>query len=63
MGNVVRSILGVIAGFFAAAAVMMAIEMVNGHVLFPEPGKQAAGMTDREAIRALLENHLCDRPS
>ena len=50
----VRSILAVIAGFVAATAVMMVIETVNGRVLYPELGKLAEGMTDREAIRALL---------
>jgi len=46
--------MAVILGFVAASAVMMAMEFVNGHVLFPELGRQAAGMADREAIRALL---------
>lgn len=54
MGKVVRSILAVIAGFVAASVVMMLIETVNGHVLYPELGKLAEGMTDREEIRALL---------
>jgi hypothetical protein len=54
MSKVVRSILAVIAGFVAASAVMMLIESINGHVLYPELGKQAGGMTDREAIRALM---------
>jgi len=54
MSKVVRSIVAVIAGFVAASAVMMLIEWLNGHVLYPELGKLAEGMTDREAIRALL---------
>jgi len=33
---------------------MMLIESVNGHVLYPEVGKLAEGLTDKEAIRALL---------
>ena len=56
MWKVVRSILAVIAGFVAASAVMMALETVNGRFLYPELGKLAEGMTDREAIRALLAN-------
>ena len=56
MPKVVRSILAVIAGFFAASAVMMVIETINGRVLYPELGKMAEGMTDREEIRALLAN-------
>jgi hypothetical protein len=54
MGKIVRSVLAVIAGFIAASAVMMLIETVNGHVLYPELGKAAEGMTDKEAIRALM---------
>ena len=54
MGKVIRSIFAVIAGFFAAGAVMMLIETLNGRVLYPELGKMAEGMTDREEIRTLL---------
>ena len=54
MGKIVRSILAVIAGFVAASVVMMLIESVNGRVLYPELGKAAEGMTDREEIRALM---------
>lgn len=56
MWKVARSVLAVIAGFVAASAVMMLIESANGRVLYPELGKMAEGMTDREAIRALLAN-------
>jgi len=51
---VVRSVLAVIAGFVAASAVMILTESINGHVLYPELGKAAEGMTDREAVRALM---------
>lgn len=54
MWKVVRSIFAVIAGVIAASAVMMLIETLNGHVLYPELGKMAEVATDREAIRALL---------
>jgi MFS family permease len=54
--KVVRSILAVIAGFVAASVVMMVIEMVNGRILYPELGKLAEGVTDKEAIRALMAN-------
>jgi len=54
MWKVVRSILAVLAGFVAACVVMMIIESVNGHILYPELGKMAEGVTDREAIRAML---------
>ncbi len=56
MWKVVRNILAVIAGFVAASAVMMLIEAINGRVLYPELGRLAEGMTDREAIRALMAN-------
>jgi MFS family permease len=54
MGKIVRSMLAVIAGFVAATAVMILTESLNGRVLYPELGKAAEGMTDREAIRALM---------
>ena len=54
MGKVARSILAVVAGFVAASLVMIVVESVNGHVLYPELGKLAEGMTDREAIRELM---------
>ena len=54
MWKALRSILAVIVGFVAASAVMMLIETLNGRVLYPELGKLAEGMTDREAIRALM---------
>ena len=54
MPKIVRSIGAVIAGFVAASAVMMLIESINGRVLYPEMGKMAEGVTDKEVIRALL---------
>jgi hypothetical protein len=54
MRSILRSILAVFAAFVAACVVMMTIETINGHVLHPELGEAAKGMTDREAIRALL---------
>jgi hypothetical protein len=54
MAKVVRSIVAVIAGFVAATVVMLLVEWCNGHVLHPELGKAAEGVTDREAIRALM---------
>jgi len=56
MGKSIRSVLAVIAGFTAASVVMMLVETINGKVLYPELGKLPEGMTDREAIRALLAN-------
>jgi hypothetical protein len=54
MGQTLRSVLAVIAGFVAASAVMMLVESINGHVFYPELGKAAQGLTDREAVRALM---------
>jgi hypothetical protein len=54
MPKIVRGIGAVIGGFVAASAVMMVVESLNGHVLYPELGKLAEGVTDRETIRTLL---------
>ncbi len=54
MRSALRSIAAVVAGFVVASIVMVIVESINGHVLYPELGKAAEGMTDREAIRALL---------
>jgi hypothetical protein len=54
MRSVARSILAVVAGFVVAAVVMMAVEAINGRLLYPELGQLAQGVTDREALRALL---------
>jgi len=56
MAKVLRSIGAVIAGFVAASIVMMLVEMLNGHVLYPELGKIAQGVTDREVLRGILAN-------
>jgi hypothetical protein len=49
-------VLAVVAGFVVASVVMMAIESINGRFLYPELGKAAEGMTDKEAVRRLLAN-------
>ena len=54
MGRVIRSILAVIAGFVAASVIMMIVETANGKLLYPELGKQAEGVTDREEIKAIM---------
>jgi hypothetical protein len=54
MRSLFRSILAVVAGFVVASVIMMAVETVNGRVLYPELGKMAEGLTDRDAIRSLL---------
>jgi hypothetical protein len=54
MRSVLRSIGAVVAGFIVASIVMMIIESINGRVLYPELGKAAEGITDRERIRALV---------
>ena len=54
MRRLFRSILAVVAGFVVASAVMMAVETVNGRFLYPELGKLAEGVTDREVIRRIF---------
>jgi hypothetical protein len=54
MARVFRNVGAVIAGFMIASLVMTAVESINGHVLYPDLGKAAQGVTDREQIRALF---------
>src|SRR5271165_4964697 len=54
MWTVIRSILAVIAEFVAASAVMMIVETANGRLLYPELGKRAEGVTDRQEIKAIM---------
>ena len=54
MRAVLRSVGAVVAGFVAASVVMMIVESINGKVLYPELGRAGEGLTDREAVRALL---------
>jgi hypothetical protein len=54
MRSALRSIAAVLAGFVVASIVMMIIESINGRVLYPELGKAAEGVKDRERLRALL---------
>ena len=53
-GGVIRSILAVIAGFVAASVIMMIVETANGKLLYPELGKRAEGVTDRQEITAIM---------
>ena len=55
MWPVIRSILGVIAGFVAASAVMMAMETANAHLFYPEFAKLAESK-DKEVIREFSES-------
>jgi hypothetical protein len=50
MRSALRTIAAVVAGFVAASVVMMIIETIDGRVLYPELGKAAQGVTDRETI-------------
>ena len=54
MRAVLRSITAVVAGFIAASVVMIIVETINGRVLHPDLAKAADGLTDRDAIRAVL---------
>ena len=54
MKPTVRTVLAIVAGFIAATAVMMLTETANGRFIYPELGKAAEGVTDREVVRQLL---------
>jgi hypothetical protein len=54
MRSVLRSVLGILLAFVVASAIMMAVEAANGKVFYPELGKAAQGVTDREVIRQLM---------
>ena len=53
--SALRSIGAVVAGVIVAAVVMMGVEFINGHHLYPELGRaaEAAGQ-DRDALRELM---------
>jgi hypothetical protein len=52
--RILRTLGAVLLGFIVASLVMMVVESINGKILFPELGKLAEGLRDREAIRALV---------
>ena len=54
MSPILRSIAGVVIGFVVATIIMMVVETVNGKVLYPELGKSAQGVTDREEIKKIM---------
>lgn len=54
MRHVLRSVAAVVAGFIVASIVMMIVEFANGRLFHPDLAKAAEGVTDREALRALL---------
>jgi len=56
MRRFLRSIGAVLGGFLVATFVMMCIEYANGHLIYPDLGKAAQGVTDREAMRALMSS-------
>ena len=54
MNSTVRGILAVVVGFVLACVVMLIVEGINGHVIYPGLGEQAKGVTDPEKIRAIM---------
>ena len=54
MLSMLRSIVAIVVGFVLASAVMMAVEFVNGHHIYPELGRMAHDVTDREALRQIF---------
>jgi len=54
MKNTLKTVLAVVVGFVVASALMMAVETANGKMFYPEMGRAAEGVTDREVLRQLL---------
>ena len=54
MRSALKNVASVILGFIVASVVMMLVEMLNGHVLYPELSKAARAATSPEAVRALM---------
>ena len=54
MRNTLRTLLALVAGFVVATALIMLVETANGRIIYPELGKAAEGVTDREVLRQLL---------
>jgi hypothetical protein len=54
MRNALRTLLALIVAFIAATALIMLVETANGRLLYPELGKAAEGVTDREVVSQLL---------
>jgi hypothetical protein len=52
--NALRTLLAIVVGFALASALMMAVEAANGKIFYPELGKAAEGVTDREVVRHLM---------
>lgn len=49
-----RNLGSVVAGFVVASLIMMIVESINGHVLYPGLAKAAEGVTDKEVIRRIF---------
>lgn len=59
MNATVKRLISIVVGFVLASSIMMLVEAINGHVLYPELGNAAKalteqGTTDPESIRALM---------
>lgn len=54
MRAVLRSIAAVVVGFVVASVVLVIVEFISGHWLYPELAQSAVGVTDPEQFRALL---------
>jgi hypothetical protein len=52
--NPLRTLLALVVAFVVATAVIMLVETANGRIIYPELGKAAEGVTDREVVRQLL---------
>jgi hypothetical protein len=52
--RILKSLGSVLLGFIVASLVMMIVESINGHVLYPALGKAAQGVTDQEVVRRIM---------
>jgi hypothetical protein len=49
-----RTLLALVVAFVVATVVIMLVEMANGRLIYPELGRAAEGVTDREVVRQLM---------
>jgi hypothetical protein len=54
MRSILRSVLAAVACFAVASVVLMVIESVDGRFLYPELGKAAERLTDKDVIGQVL---------
>lgn len=58
MEPILRNIGSVVAGLVVACMIMMVVESIKGHVLYPGLAKAVESVTDREALRKTFATAL-----